>query len=182
MPIWQIACWAAAAPEWKFVLQLLSQPLATPAVVIIYTLQAALEELGWRGYMLDRLQAMWKPLGASLVLGLCHAFWHLPLFWVAGTNQIKWGFGLDFLLFVAVVIASSIYSTWFYNANGRSTLAVIVFHTVGNLSLDVFLASALQQRVFDMLFVLGAVLVATSWTIRTPRRPPVQQGVRARNI
>jgi membrane protease YdiL (CAAX protease family) len=168
-------------PTFEFVRRIAAQPLAIPVVVILYVIQASLEELGWRGYMLDRVQAIWQPLGASVVLGICHAFWHLPLFWVAGTNQIKWGLGPDMWLFVVFVIASSIYSTWFYNDNRRSTLAVILFHTVGNLSLDTFMLPGTQQRIFNLLFVLGAVFVATYWTMRKRARQVAGQEARAHN-
>ena len=74
-------------------------PAGVLVVVILYLLQSTLEELGWRGYMLDRLQAIWKPLTASLVLGIFHAFWHLPLFWIVGTNQSRYLSVVDFSLF-----------------------------------------------------------------------------------
>jgi CAAX protease family protein len=164
-------------PGFDFVRPLAAQPVALPVVVILYLIQAALEELGWRGYMLDRLQAIWQPLGASLVLGICHAFWHLPLFRTVGTNQIEWGAGPDFWLFIFFVMASSIYSTWIYNENMRSTLAVILFHAVGNLSLDVFMLPGAQQRIFDLLFVFGAALMAAYWTVR--RRPQQVAGPKA---
>ena len=45
-------------------------PAGILIVMILYLLQAALEELGWRGYMLENLQMIWKPLTASLVLGI----------------------------------------------------------------------------------------------------------------
>lgn len=153
-------------PGFEFVRRVSAQPLGIPVVLILYFLQASLEELGWRGYMLDRVQAIWKPLGASVVLGICHAFWHLPLFWVVGTNQIKSGSVTDFSLFIFCVLASSIYSTWCYNDNGRSTLAVILLHTVGNLSLDTFMLPGTQQRIFNLLYVLSAAFVATYWTSR----------------
>lgn len=158
------------APAFEFVRKITEQPLGVPVVVILYLIQAGLEELGWRGYMLDRVQAIWKPLGASLIVGIFHAFWHLPLFWVAGTNQIKMGLGSDFLLFVAFVVASSIYSTWCYNANRRSTLAVILLHTIGNLSLDTFMLPETGSRIFNLLFVFGGVVIATVWATRTQKQ------------
>ena len=42
------------------------------------------EEIGWRGYLLDRLQERWNALTASLVLGLVCWTWHLPLFVLPG--------------------------------------------------------------------------------------------------
>ena len=153
-------------PDFEFVNQLISDPFTIPVVVILYLLQAALEELGWRGYMQDRVQRIWNPAIASLVIGVCHAFWHLPNFWIVGTNQIKWGFGIDFSIFVGFIISTAIYSTWFYNANGRSTLAVILLHCAGNLSLDIFSASGNLQRIFFVLSILGAVAIFIIWIIR----------------
>lgn len=39
------------------------------------------EELGWRGFMLPRLNL--APLSSSLVLGTVWAAWHAPAFWIA---------------------------------------------------------------------------------------------------
>ncbi len=155
-----------SAPTFEFLNKITAQPIGVPVVILLYLIQAGAEELGWRGYMLDRVQAIWKPLGASLAVGVCHAFWHLPLFWVAGTNQIKMGFGLDFVLFVATALAASIFFTWCYNANRRSTLAVILFHTVGNLSVDTFMLPGTGPRIFNLLFVFGAVAIAAVWATR----------------
>jgi membrane protease YdiL (CAAX protease family) len=37
-----------------------------------------LEELGWRGYVLDHLQERWNALASSLILGIVWSLWHLP--------------------------------------------------------------------------------------------------------
>ncbi len=42
------------------------------------------EEPGWRGFALPRLQGMYGPLVASLVLGAIHAVWHLPVYFIPG--------------------------------------------------------------------------------------------------
>ena len=153
-------------PTFDFVKEMIVAPMTIPVVVILYLLQAGLEELGWRGYMQDRVQAIWNPAIASLVIGLSHAFWHLPDFWIVGTNQMKWGFGIDFLIFVGFVIATAVYSTWFYNANGRSTLAAILLHTAGNLSLDIFSSLGNQQRIFFLLSMVGAAILLFIWSRR----------------
>jgi membrane protease YdiL (CAAX protease family) len=152
-------------PQFAFVQQALAVPAGIPLVVVLYLLQAGLEELGWRGYMLDRLQAIWKPLTASLILGLCHTFWHLPLFFIVGTNQSRYLSGLDFALFIAFVLAGSIYSTWCYNDNRRSTLAVILLHTVANLSLDAFLLSGIGETISKVVIGLGAVAIGIAWSL-----------------
>lgn len=152
-------------PEFAFIKEAIAMSAGVLIVVILYLLQSALEEFGWRGYMLDRLQATWKPLTASLVLGIIHALWHLPLFWIVGTNQSRYLSGIDFALFVVFVLAGSIYSTWCYNDNRRSTLAVILLHTVANLSLDTFLLPRTGEYIFKILAASGAVLIAIAWSL-----------------
>jgi membrane protease YdiL (CAAX protease family) len=154
-----------APPAFALIKDSMAMPAGLLVVVILYLLQAALEELGWRGYMLDRLQAIWKPLPASLILGGAHALWHLPLFWVVGTNQSRYLSIVDFSLFFVFVVATSIYSTWCYNDNQRSTLAVILLHTVANLALDIFLLPGTGEYLFKGVAALGAVIIAMVWTL-----------------
>ena len=152
-------------PEFKFIKEVMAMPAGLLIVTLLYLLQSALEELGWRGYMLDRLQAIWKPTIASLVLGVIHAFWHLPLFWVVGTNQNRYLSFTAFVLFVVFVTSGSFYNTWCYNDNRRSTLAVILFHTVVNLALDTFVLPGTGEYIFKIVAVFGAVLIAIAWSL-----------------
>ncbi|HEM62343.1 MAG TPA: CPBP family intramembrane metalloprotease [Chloroflexi bacterium] len=159
-----------SAPAFSLLRELMTQPVALIVLPILYFVQAGLEELGWRGYMLDRLQAIWSPLPASLVLGICHAFWHLPLFWIVGTNQVEYGLGPDLWLFFAYVVAGSIYSTWCYNDNRRSVLAVILLHFTANLNLDIFAVPGPQVRIYQLLAIAGAVLVGAVWVAAAERQ------------
>ena len=52
-----------------------------------------IEELGWRGYVLDRLQEKRSALVSSLILGVVWSLWHLPLFFVQGSYQAGLGVG-----------------------------------------------------------------------------------------
>lgn len=151
--------------------EIAAQPLSLLAILLLYTLQAGLEELGWRGYMLERLQKSMGLAKSSLVIGLFHTLWHLPLFWMVGTNQIKMGFGLDFVFYVIFVFATAVYSTWCYMDNGHSTLAVTLLHTMGNLSIDIFAADpqTLKYR-FNVIFMaIGALFLLTYWIKRGNR-------------
>jgi membrane protease YdiL (CAAX protease family) len=176
----------APMPDPPLLRELAAQPVAIPVVLVLYLLQAGLEELGWRGYMLERVRPAWGPLWSSLIVGIFHAFWHLPTFWIVGTNQIEMGFGLDFLLFVAGAISMSVYATRCYNDNGRSTLAVTLLHWTGNLCLDACTdgPGTVGYRVFTLVMVLGAVAIGVVWARRgpstglprSPRRRPVEIG------
>lgn len=175
-----------APPPFEFWSRLAANPLFGLVAVLLYFYQGGIEEPGWRGYMQDRLQIRLGPLLAALLVGLVHTFWHLPTFFIVGTNQMRWGFGLDFWFFVAFVTASSFYTAWAYNDNGRSTLAAMLLHTTGNLSLDFFMGTPELLRIYQSLWVLGAVILAVVWLIRKPRfdavvdvPPSVQSGSQA---
>jgi membrane protease YdiL (CAAX protease family) len=160
-------------PQFTFIKEAIAMPAGLLIVAILYLLQSALEELGWRGYMLDRLQAIWKPLTASVFLGISHALWHLPLFWIVGTNQSRYLSVVDFSLFVAFVVAGSFYNTWCYNANQRSTLAVILLHTIANLALDTFLLPGTGEYIFKIVTVLTAVAIAIAWALPSRKQNQV---------
>jgi hypothetical protein len=99
-------------------------------------------------------------------VGIFHALWHLPTFWIVGTNQSEMGFGLDFALFIAAGVSFSLYATWCYNANGRSTLAVTLLHWTGNLCLDLCTdgPGTVVYRVYTVVMVLGALAIGAVWT------------------
>lgn len=166
-------------PPSGLVAQLIAQPPFLLLVVILYFLQAALEDLGWRGYMGEHLLHSQSPGTAAVLVGVFHAFWHLPLFFVVGTNQMKMGLGPEFWLFVVQVIAFSVAATWCYVDNRHSTLAAILLHTAGNLCNDLFnlSGSPLKLQLYTLLMLVAALAVH-AWMSRSGRRaarPAIQE-------
>lgn len=93
------------------------------------------EELGWRGFLLDCFQKRMNALKASILLGLIHAFWHIPLFFIEGTlNAIVGLISPYFALFILQVVLDSIIFTWIYNNNNRSIMSAILLHYMINLT------------------------------------------------
>jgi membrane protease YdiL (CAAX protease family) len=169
-----------AIPASELVQELIAQPAGIPVVIVLYLIQAGLEELGWRGYMLERLLPGWGAMKSSLIIGLFHAFWHLPMFWVVGTNQIQMGFDIDFLLFVVQVFAFSVITTWVYIGAGHSTLAATLLHGVGNLCLDVFAVApgALKNNLLTLLMVAVAAAISAGWLgLRKRQQPDIYKEV-----
>ena len=138
--------------------------LLVQMLVIGVFLGAFSEELGWRGYALDRLQARWKPLASALVLGVIWWAWHLPLFFIRGTTQQRWGFGTAyFFLFFVWVISLSVLMTWLYNTNGRSILVAILAHFVSNFTLGLILPiSAAGFLLLAIFLAVAAIVVMAS--------------------
>lgn len=114
------------------------------------------EEWGWRGYALNRLQARWNALVSSLILGVLWGAWHLPLFFIEGTIQSQtpiWGF-------MILIISGTILFTWIYNNTGGSILAVMLFHTMNNLSFFIF--PTLQTMLGGLYLIVLNIIIASA--------------------
>lgn len=99
--------------------------------ILSVPLVPVLEELGWRGYVLDRLQEKHNALISSLILGALWGPWHLPAFFLSGSIFGLMPFAsLTFWLYMFHAIVISVYFTWIYNNTGRSTLSAILLHIV----------------------------------------------------
>lgn len=132
------------------------------------------EEIGWRGYLLDRLQVRLGALGASLGIGAAWFAWHGPLFLMTGYYARAGGAPDPVRFGVALLLAAVLY-TWIYNNTGRSVLGAILFHFSGNVSGELLNA---PDSVYTYELYLTAVLVlAVLWrwgadTLRRPDRAP----------
>lgn len=98
------------------------------AAILISTWVQAGEEIGWRGYALPRLTERFGPALASIVLGFLWATWHLPLFFVQGSDKL----GQSFPLYALQVTALSVAMAWLYWRTGRSLLLVMLLHAAVN--------------------------------------------------
>jgi len=147
----------------------LDQPLAILPFALLTLIFGPLpEELGWRGYALDRLQVKWSALASSLILGTAWTLWHLPLFFIEGTYQSNLGLGtLSFWLFMADKIPQSILMTWIYNHNRRSTLSAVLFHFMVNFIGELYELSGRAELYYILLWIVAAVAVTVIWGPRT---------------
>lgn len=83
------------------------------------------EEMGWRGYVLPRLQARHTALIASLILGLIWGLWHLPKY-LGSEGSGSFGLGM------VKIFGDAILYTWLYNNTRGSLLLVTIFHAASN--------------------------------------------------
>lgn len=83
------------------------------------------EEMGWRGYVLPRLQSKHSPLVASLILGTIWGLWHLPRYLSPDMLAI-------FPLFVVQMMIKACLYTWLYRGTRGSLLLMTIFHAADN--------------------------------------------------
>ena len=102
-----------------------------PLVLIgILALLVVGEEIGWRGFALPRLQARVGALGASLILGVLWAAWHLANTAIPGLERYGYGFGA----FALFVVAQTVLFTWIANHTRGSVLLAWLFHAAINVA------------------------------------------------
>ena len=125
------------------------------------------EEMGWRGFALDRLQRDRTALQASLILGSVWALWHVPLFFVPGSYQAGLELGsLRSWIFLLSMVPLSVLMTWVYNNTARSTLSAVLIHYSGNLC-GALLSKTDRVAALELGFLsLAAVVVVLGWGAR----------------
>ncbi len=91
------------------------------------------EEAGWRGFALPRLQQLHGPLVGSLILGVLHALWHLPAYFVKGAiNETGVFDPVAFAGNSLAIIASTFVWTWLFNHTDGSIFFATYVHATSN--------------------------------------------------
>lgn len=126
-----------------------------------------MEELGWRGFVLPRLQNKLNPVFSSLILGVIWACWHLPLFFIPGTSQ----YGCSFVIFIIQCIGLAMLYTWVYNQTNGSLLLPILLHASWNCTAGVLFLNCLdafnyfeKHSKYSASFIIMCLIV-TLWII-----------------
>ena len=97
------------------------------AVLLSTPVQAG-EEIGWRGFLLQRLAERMGFAWASLLVGLIWAAWHLPMFFIRGGDMV----GLSFPVYALMVTALSVALAWLYSRTSGSLLLTMIMHAAIN--------------------------------------------------
>ena len=130
-------------------------------ILIILLGGPLMEELGWRGFVLPRLQNKLNPAFSSLILGVIWACWHLPLFFIPGTSQYGFSFGL---FIIACIVLAMLY-TWMYNRTDGSLLLPILFHASWNCTAFVLSHNSFQEDSKYIVVSTIMCLIIILWVI-----------------
>jgi membrane protease YdiL (CAAX protease family) len=147
--------------------------VAVAMVMFLYNLlfAAVLEEPGWRGFLLDRLQRRYSPLLASLIVWLPWALWHAPLDYF---RPVRFSLVMYLEIRVIFLIPLVIILTWLYNRSGRSIQTAVIFHASMNtfpFVLPYFMPG------FALLFVVAAYAVVADRMWRRQETVPLQRSM-----
>ena len=116
--------WPAFGPE----------PLYLMAIATVFStpVQSG-EEIGWRGYALPGLSSRLGLAGASVVLGVIWACWHLPFFFIPGADKT----GQSFPMYLLGVTGLSVAMAWLYWRTDGSLLLTMLMHAAVNNTKDI---------------------------------------------
>lgn len=107
---------------WAWVAQVMIVQLIIPGIG---------EELGWRGFALQRLQHLTTPLKATMVIAFFHILWHAPTYWLGqGMHNVP------AIWVVVFIVPWTILFTWAYNRSGGSLSVSIFFHATMGATLS----------------------------------------------
>jgi membrane protease YdiL (CAAX protease family) len=144
----------------------LGRPAAWLANLVFYGFG---EEIGWRGYLLPRLQDRFGARTAAFAVSVIWALWHLPLFsFAAGMRAMG---PAEILGWFFSLATGSYLLTWLVNSSG-SLVPAAIFHAV----LDITMGTPghpMMTNLMGAALTLGAVAiaVATGPRLLWPRPP-----------
>lgn len=120
--------------------------------IIMLTIAAFGEEIGWRGFLLPELQKKYSALSASIILAFIWFIWHIP-FWMLQDIYYQLGWSYWLLNFIGI-FPISIFLTWIYNNSKESILLPVVYH----LSFNIFNVAIMLVTSLIMSYLIFIVL------------------------
>jgi len=140
--------------------------------IIMVFLGGGQEEIGWRGYIVPYLENRFGLIIGSLIFGVIWAIWHIPLWFIPGTNQIY----MNYFAFLLGCIGLSYFFSWVVEASGRRRLSGLVVHGAMNAFMALFPPinpgiNTIQTRFWIsqiMIFIVGIIVVS----VRTVKNRP----------
>jgi membrane protease YdiL (CAAX protease family) len=122
------------------------------------------EEIGWRGFMLPRIQQLTGRRRAALVTGFAHGCFHLPLILIATTYDNEGSRWIAAPAAVLLITAAGVFYAWLKDRSG-SVWPVAIGHTFANTTFDWGFSAFASTTSGSLAFVAGETGVATLVTV-----------------
>jgi uncharacterized protein len=138
----------AATNSWPVIAvsQLLN--IAVAAIVLLG------EEIGWRGFLLPRLQALTSGRRAAVLTGFIHGLFHLPLILLTTTYDTAGNRYIVAPLVVATVTAAGVFYAWLKDRSG-SIWPVTIAHATTNTVFALGAAAAVTSTPAALAYTAG---------------------------
>jgi membrane protease YdiL (CAAX protease family) len=106
-----------------------------PAVLFTMLMPALAEEPGWRGYALPRLEHQYGPLPGTIIVGLLHSAWHLPVFFITKGIMAMGPFNPSSFFLTTLVMGTitTVIWAWVFNNAKGSIFMALVLHAANNV-------------------------------------------------
>lgn len=114
------------------------------------------EEIGWRGFLLEKIMSRYSLFLSSLVVGILWGLWHIAYFLnTASQNSLQ-------VILVAIfwMVCSSFIYSYVYVRSKRSILAVGIFHAFSNTLQSVIINSELDFNKYFYYLTIAVALTA----------------------
>ena len=153
--------------NWRAFLSLSSYQCKYSGGLAGLLLAPIIEEPGWRGFALPRLQTQMSPGWATVLLGFLWAGWHLPSFLIQGLT-IE-----GIANYMAIAVALSVLMTFGFNSSRFAILVALVMHAAVNLRgcvIQALTSHATPRDHGSIIWTLSPFLVPLALTLLTRGR------------
>ncbi len=118
------------------------------------------EEIGWRGYMLPRVQQLTSRRRAAVLTGFVHGCFHLPLILIATTYDQHGSRWFVAPVVVATITAGGVFYAYLWDRTG-SVWPVAMAHGAVNTMFAIGAGAVVARSEADLAYVAGESGIAT---------------------
>ena len=142
--------WLVGVLSWNFESDIL---LNLIIAIMINSVFAIFEEIGWRGYLLPHFGAP-GSFGAALLVGFLHGVWHLPLMLMTTAYNSAGNRLITVPIFLAVLTGAGVIYAYLRWTSG-SIWPVIIAHGTFNAVLGAFAGAAVIPDAAAAAYLTG---------------------------
>lgn len=107
-------------------------PINAFFLFIAFFIAAIGEEIGYMGFVIDRLLEKYNTLKSGLIIGVFWSLWHLP-------SMIQIGQKAELIIIgLIATIAFRVLYSWLYIRTNGCVFSVILMHAIGNTARSIF--------------------------------------------
>ncbi|MDD3172499.1 MAG: type II CAAX endopeptidase family protein [Herbinix sp.] len=143
----------------------MKQPFYMGFILILpMVIGGGLEEIGWRGLLQPELEKLMSHCNATLIVGVIWSLWHLPLWFIPGTNQQN----INFLWFCINALTLSFFIGSVRYISG-SILLSILSHATINAFWEVMPATSKILPSLIILCLIGTLSLVIDYAAVNPK-------------